>query len=173
MKKNLLFIFLLTLIGNTNYGQATTKDLFKIFKKSIRQENREKVSVGSNPWIICNRDSAYFNSDTLVMHNDNSYYDKSKCCDFIEWTFYRKNAFYFGKKKMCPGIPQEVVDKENRWFTLRKIKLEKVEALELLEKGKIVDRFKLLSIKKILGGRDLNSGQNLDSYPVVTLVRIR
>jgi len=66
-------------------NQPTKSQLLKAFKKSIRQDTKGKVSANSNPWIICNKDSSFYKSDTLRLYNNESYYYHSNCCDFVEF----------------------------------------------------------------------------------------
>jgi hypothetical protein len=162
----LIVLFLLVGTVHSAHGQNSINDLFKVFKKSIKQESSKKVAVGSNPWIICNKDSAYYRSDTLILYNDKNYQYRSNCCDFVEWTFYRKDAFFLGQTKICQEPPIGIIHKDNNWFTIQSEKGSNGTKLELVNSGRVVERFKLISIGRV------NPDQKTVDYNVVTLERI-
>lgn len=86
-----LILIVLNFLCLICYSQKITKQkLNSFFKKSIQQESKSSIYSLSNPWLICNEDSAYFLKDTISLYNGKNL---PKCCDFIAWTFYRKNKF--------------------------------------------------------------------------------
>lgn len=115
MKFRLILIILMLYgcVGLCQNVKPTVNQLTKLFKSSIDQESKKKISVGSGAWTICNQDSAFFKTDTLRLYsNSNYFYQLSECCDFIEWTFYKKNAFVQSKSQICkePATSSAFVD---------------------------------------------------------------
>lgn len=149
-------------------NQPTKGQLLKAFKGSVRQENSVKVSTNSNPWVICNKDSAFYKSDTVRLYNNVNYYYNSKCCDFIDWTFYKKEAFVLTRVQICKEPATASVAKNEDWFTIKVSNEDKNLLLETYNQGKLVDRFKVISIDKVDNIEQLKGITEL-----VTLVRKR
>jgi len=167
MTKYLLLAFLI--FGRTSFGQnvnPTKSQLLKVIKKSIRQDSRGKVSTNSNPWVVCNRDSSFYKSDTLRLYNNLNYYYYSKCCDFVDWTFYKKNAFVIVNTQICKEPPTGSISTKSDWFTIDISKDQNDLILQTINQGKAVDRFKVISIDEVN-----NIGQPDDITEVLTLVR--
>lgn len=97
---------LLSFIGNCQIKKTSVHQLKFIFKKTIDQPEKDRVVIGANAWIICNQDSAFFKTDTVKLYsNINYFYQKSNCCEFIKWTFYRKNKFTQSQSQICEEPP--------------------------------------------------------------------
>ncbi|PAW93333.1 hypothetical protein CKK33_07405 [Mucilaginibacter sp. MD40] len=100
-----LFISLFILLYSSAYSQSvnpSVKKVIKILKSNIDQSSKNSISVGSGEWLICNDDSAFFKKDTLKLYNNiNFFYQQSKCCDFIGWTFYKTSAFVQSNLQIC------------------------------------------------------------------------
>jgi hypothetical protein len=102
MTKIFFFIFLIS--GRSLWGQnanPTKSQLLHTLIKSIQQKTKGKVLIGSNPWVVCNKDSSFYKSDTLQLYNNVNYYYYSNCCEFVDFTFYKKNAFVANKTQVC------------------------------------------------------------------------
>jgi hypothetical protein len=115
--KRLVIYTSLSLLPFTSSGQSLANNALKLFNSSILQESKNKVSIGSNPWVACNSDSGFYRTDTIALYND--FYDCSSCKEFVEWTFYRKGYFYFGGARMCEEPTKGFVYRENRWHSIR------------------------------------------------------
>lgn len=167
MRKLLLLIFLFCggiAAGQNN--QPAKAQLLKAFKASIRQDSPGKVSTNSNPWVICNKDSAFYKSDTLRLYNNTGYHSHSQCCDFTDWTFYKKDAFVLTRVQICKEPTTVSVSRNEDWFTIKVSKENKNLFLETYNQGKLVDRFRVISISKVDG-----IGRFKEMTEVVTLVR--
>lgn len=90
------------------------KTIQKLFKKSIKQESRKKIQVGSNAWTACNKDSSFFISDTIVFNNSNLI----KCCATVQWTFYRNNLFVQNMAQTCKEPSIATATKVEDFFTI-------------------------------------------------------
>ena len=167
MTKYFLFIFLI--VGYISFGQnnnPTKSQLLKVLKKSIRQDTKGKVSINSNPWIICNKDSSFYKSDTLRLYNNINYYYYSNCCDFVDLTFYKKNAFVFVKTQICKEPTTSSAATNKSWFTINFIDNKDNLVLETINQGSVVDQFKVISLDKITNVGQVNNVTN-----VLTFVR--
>ena len=167
MTKYLLFILLIA--GHYAIGQnvnPTKSQLFKVLKNSIRQDTKGKVSTISNPWVVCNKDSSFYKSDTLRLYNNINFSHYLNCCDFIDLTFYKRNAFVIAQTQMCKEPTTASVVKSNDCFTIDILKNESDLIFETINQGKVVDRFKVISIDKII-----DKGQLNDITEVLTLIR--
>ena len=143
----LLFLFL----SINCWGQKTEltkKNLLKILKSSIRQDSKSKIQTNSNPWSICNEDSSYFKSDTLHLYlsNNSQYRNHSLCCNFINWSFYKKDAFILTKTQICKEPPTTSASKAENWYTLKIKKEDKILTLTTCNQEKIMTRFKVINI---------------------------
>ena len=167
MTKLLLFITLFC--GQIVFGQnnqLTKSQLLRILKGSIKQDNSGKVLIDSNPWVICNKDSSFYKSDTLRLCNDINYYYHSTCCDFIDWTFYKKDAFVLTRVQICKEPATASVARNEDWFTVKVLKENKNLFLETYNQGMLIDRFKVISIDKVD-----NIGEPTEITELITLVR--
>jgi hypothetical protein len=167
MAKFLLFIFLFCggiAAGQNN--QPTKSQLLKAFKASIRQDKPGRISTNSNAWVICNTDNAFYKSDTLRLYSSSRYYSHSKCCDFTNWTFYKKDAFVLTRVQTCKEPTTGRFTRNDDWFTVKVSKENKSLFLETYNQGKLVDRFKVISIDKVDG-----IGRSGEITKVITLVR--
>lgn len=163
------YIFFFLIVGHAVFAQnnnPTKSQLLKVLKKSIRQDTKDRVSTNSNPWVVCNKDSSFYKSDTLRLYNNVNYRYYSKCCNFVDLTFYKKNAFVIVKTQICKEPPTGSVATPNDWFTIRLSNDRKDLILETINQDKIVDRFKVISIGKV---DDI--GQPNDITNILTLVR--
>src|ERR1700761_2555910 len=89
-------------VGSSQKSIYTAHRLVKLFKSSIDQQSKNVISIGAGAWIICNHDSSYFTADTLrLFDNINYFYQNGTCCDFVDWTFFKKNAFAQSKFQIC------------------------------------------------------------------------
>lgn len=166
MTRNLIFI--LSLIANVGLAQTTipTKSqVLRAFKKSIDQPEKGKIITNSNPWVVCNKDSSFYKSDTLRLYNNSNYYYSSHCCQYIDLTFYKKNAFILTRAEMCEGARISVT-KDKDWFAVNLYKDNKKLILETINQGKIVERFSVISMYKVT-----NIGQPHEVTDVMTFVR--
>ena len=85
--KNLqnLSCFIFLFISSLIFAQ-TKKELEKIFKNSINQPIKPKISVGENSWKI------FLDKNTIILY-ETKFDSYANCYRYDEWTFYKKNKF--------------------------------------------------------------------------------
>jgi len=106
----LLALTLLTNVGWCQNNVPTRHQMADIFRPD--DDNTE--------WLICNQDSTFFKSDTLRLYNDiNYFYQKSDCCKFIKWDFYKKNVFVRCHLQICTEPSTGSVLTENDYFKIK------------------------------------------------------
>lgn len=146
---------------------VTPKELYRIFKKSIKQESKKKVSIGANAWLFCNDDNSFFTSDTIKMYSGNHKYVnessiKFNCCEKMEWTFYRHNKFVQSKSQTCKEPSSSTLTKVDDWFTLDIV--ETSDGIFLRTSNRTIKRnFKFI---------DLRNDPKNKMYKVLTLLRV-
>ena len=119
-----------------------------MFKSSIQQESRKTISIGSGTWTICNQDSAFFKSPIIRLYsNKNYFYQLDKCCEFINWTFYRKDLFLQSDSQICnepasAGVKSkyyqtQITNKNGNTILLIKSREGEEQKFEVIEINKI------------------------------------
>jgi hypothetical protein len=142
----------------------TAHHLKKIFKESIDQESKKSISVGSGEWTICNQDSAFFKDDTIRLYsNINYFYQISKCCNFINWTFYEKKAFVQSTSQICKEPASASPSTE--YYNIRFFSDKQTLYLYVIKQKSSVEVFQVLSI------REVNLADN-ESSKEITLKRL-
>lgn len=166
MPKYLLIFFCLALhFANAQEKKPTKSQLLKLFNQSIQQDKKGKVLVGSNSWMACNKDSSFFKSDTIKLINNGQYLFQG-CCDFIEWTFYKKAQFVINKTALCKEPTTGSVLQTTDWFTINFVKSKGDLVFEIVNQNKPVYRFKVISIESVL-----SEDKPATTATIVTLVR--
>ena len=122
-------------------------ELKKLFRKSIAQESRKKITTVSNPWVIDNTDSLYFKSDTLKLINIKKQY-KYDFCEKINWTFYRNKKFYLGETQTCREPSSGKAGNELSWHSIKMKKTDDGLILSTYNFNGILDQFLVLSINQ-------------------------
>lgn len=163
--KKLILIFFLFFLTNTAYSQLkhiTKKELKTLIKKGIvikKEEYKES-------WIICNKDSLYFKSDTLILngyiYNTNHLKD---CCMYIDWTFTNKRKMMQSSTNACnpPVIVGKILTEEDFY----RIKLSQKNNKLLLKR---YNRGNLIDTYEVLGYSESPYGNN-EKCRMLTLVR--
>ena len=149
-----ILILSIILVGQVCFGQdstVTAKDVLKLFESSIRQSSKSKIDPDSNPWLICNSDSSFFKSDTilLIQNNPNQNYARKKCCAFIGWTFYKGNRFVQLDIDYCNEPPTRRVTKKDDFYSIKVVKIDTKTIIETYRNDKSIDSFIVLGYKKI------------------------
>lgn len=166
--KLLLVIFLLLSIcsfGQTN--NYTEKNIYKLFKHSISQRDKKKINIPSNPWLFCNKDSSFYLDDTLRLVS-NSYYNLKliNCCDYVGWTFYKKDKFISTRLQLCREPANASAAKDNDHFTLKVFSINNYYAVAVFNNDKLSDSFKIIDISNFKqDDTDLTS-------TIITLLRL-
>ena len=156
VKKSILILLIFTVQNLNGQTSLVTKErLLQIFKASIKQDSKLKIQTNSNPWIICNDDDFYYKSDTLRFSHYSNDYPDCKCLCYIDWTFYKSDAFVVTKESIAE--PRRVsVAKADNWYVIKTFKRGQDLILETYNQSRLVDQFKVISID-----------------PIITLIRIK
>jgi hypothetical protein len=120
------------------------KTIQKLFETSIKQESRKKVQVGNNAWTACNKDRAFFTSDTVVFDNSKS----RTCCATVQWTFYRKNAFVQNLVQTCKEPSSATVTKADDFYTIDIIKENTSVVMRTINQAGKQVSFRVISVDK-------------------------
>ena len=142
---------IIILISNFTFSQVSEsqkineKNILKIFKSTIDQDKRNRISVTANPWST--ESENYLKSDTVKFINPSNKIDENYC-HLINWTFYRKNKFIRSYGEYCNEPANEKVTNENDYFELKINETIHGTFLELYNKNKIVENFQIISIEK-------------------------
>lgn len=145
----LLFI-LFSLISICSFGQTknySEKEVYRLFKKSILQRDKKKISIPSNPWLFCNRDSSFYLSDTLRLVS-NSYHNHKlvNCCDYVGWTFYKQDKFISTRLLLCKEPTSASATKDNDHFELKVFYTNNYLTISIFNKCKLMDSYKIIDI---------------------------
>ena len=146
--RKLLFIVLLLFVelSFSQHVNISKKQLLNLFKETIVQTKKGIIQVDSNPWFTENTDNLYFKNDTIVLKNARSF--KREYCKIVNWNFYKKNAFIIGYADYCNEPPTQKVTKPEDWAILKFNDSKKDLVIELYNQNKIIDKFRVLYIKK-------------------------
>ena len=166
----LLFIIFL-LISVCSFGQTrnySEKEVYQLFKKSISQTDKKSVSIPSNPWLFCNRDSSFYFSDTLRLVS-NSYHNHKHidCCDYVGWTFYKQDKFISTRIQLCKEPTSASATKNNDYFDLKVFSADNFLTISIFNNNKLMDSFKIVDISSFK-----KEDTDLPST-VITLFRLR
>ncbi|MBD1386113.1 hypothetical protein IDJ75_12540 [Mucilaginibacter rigui] len=147
----LIYTLTLILIANVGYSQSAApgvNQVYKLLRSSINQTSKKSISIGSGEWLICNQDSAFFKNDTLRLYdNINYFYQLSKCCDFIGWTFYEKNAFVQSKSQICNEPSSMSIQTE--YYNIQVFSKDKSTFMFVIKQGVVFGKFEIINIKSI------------------------
>jgi hypothetical protein len=148
MKFRLTIIFLFYWsFGFCQSSPLSAHKLTKLFKESIDQESKKSISIGSGAWTICNQDNAFFKADTIILYsNCNYFYQLSNCCNLIEWTFYKKNAFVQSTSQICKEPASSSTSTE--YYKIDYFSDHQILYFSVWKKGS-VETFEVLSLQKI------------------------
>ena len=166
----LLFILFL-LISICSFGQTknySEKEVYRLFKKSISQRDKKKISIPSNPWLFCNRDSSFYLSDTLRLVS-NSYYNHKlvNCCDYVGWTFYKQDKFISTRLQLCKEPTSASATKDSDHFELKVFSTDNYLTISIFNSSKLIDSYRVIDISSFKQeDTDLTS-------TVITLYRLR
>lgn len=143
-------IFSIILISNIAFSQQTEnlklnkKNIFRIFNKTIEQDDKNKVQIVSNPWFT--NENFYLKSDTIKLTNSRSY--NRDYCKVINWTFYKKNLFIRSFGNYCNEPPTEKVTNESDYFELKINEVNNKLILALINQKKVIEKFEIISLEK-------------------------
>jgi hypothetical protein len=129
-------------------------------KKSIRKQIKENLQGSSlqDTWICCNKDSAYYQNDTIKLYNQiNYYYDPSGCCNFVQWDFENLSKFRLVETKMCIEPPTAESYLYNSYQVSWKIERENLFIVINNRKLQIVQKYLVCNYHEELIWNKINS----------------
>ena len=143
-------------ISNGQNNHPTKQQIVNLFKNSISQQSKNGISVGSNAWVICNKDSAFFKSDTIILQsNINYFYQIGDCCDFIEWIFYKQDAYLQKKLQVCNEPASASANADNLRLILTTQPHDLV--LTTILNGRMMSKFKVLRVDNVKLASNISS----------------
>lgn len=156
-----LLLFLVYQAGYCQLKPLNKKELKQLIKEGIKARKEEY----KDSWVICNKDSSYFKSDTLILHGNiyNTRHLKD-CCIYIGWEFTNKRKMAQTSIDSCN--PPVIVGKVLTEKDFYKIKLSKKNNKLLLKRyngSKLIDTYEVLGCTETQNENHKN--------PVITLVR--
>ncbi len=164
---NYIIIIVFSLLTNSLFGQNTSptkKELLNTFKQSIQQDKKNH-SI-SNPWVICNKDSSFFKSETIqLINNENYYYHSNDCCHFIDWTFYKKDKFVQASVEICKEPTSASVTSANDNYRINLSNNGHDLLMTTTNPIQVTQNYKVVSIDKMIIGQDKTI--------IVTLLRLK
>lgn len=157
----LIHIFLaLSFFGQEVSGQIsrpTKAQLFKIFKSSINQDSKKSVDMSSNSWLIPNKDSSFYKSDTLYLYNSSNYLNRAEvhnyyiqtknCCDFVALVFYRKTAFAQVEQNICAAWAKVVTNKDFYTFVIAEEDNQTI--MKVFRDKSLTDTFNVIAFEEV------------------------
>lgn len=160
-----LFLLLAVMLGPNSYGQnlkPTKAQLLKTFEYSIHQESKRKIQTNSHPWLICNKDSSFYKSDTLYLYDN---YLLQNCCESIGWTFYKPNAFVQNELQSCREPANEKVTTNSDFHTIDLTEDNGQTTIKVYQARCLIDTFIITSLDSV------NLDQMSQTSTRLTLVR--
>ncbi|WDF48118.1 hypothetical protein PQ459_06450 [Chryseobacterium sp. KACC 21268] len=114
----LRILLFLILICNFHFAfsqdlNAQKSALEKVFTKSIHQPRKSKISIGENSWKLCIETT----SNEIFLY-ETKFEKFSDCCQYINWTFYKKNKFIKNISNLCSEPPLSTVTTGDDWYTI-------------------------------------------------------
>lgn len=112
-----IFLFLI-LICNFHFTfsqnlNAQKSALEKVFKKSILQPRKSKISIGENSWKLC----IEANNNEILLY-ETKFEKFNDCCRYINWTFYKKDKFIKNISNLCSEPPLSTVTTGDDWYKI-------------------------------------------------------
>jgi hypothetical protein len=163
----LLFIILL-FFGDFGFGQGSYPTKSELFKSLTKETKLKRKVYNSTNWFTVQNDSSYQSADTLYFYNNPAFRYEKHFCEFVDWNFYKKDAFWIQRLQLCKEPTTASATKEKDFFTFEIPDKQRPLVLQIFQKGKIVDRFEVVSLRK----QPLNSRKD-ETTDVLTLRRIR
>lgn len=141
LKKGLLLIILFQFNVIFSQSKISKRELETIFRKSISQPKKSKISIGENSWKLCiDKNNVEVNLYEMKFEN------YSDCCRYVEWTFYDKNKFIKNESYMCTEPPYRKVTTKDDWYEIEYVEAENL-VLVIKSKSRI-DKFIVKELQK-------------------------
>src|SRR4051812_30360238 len=96
-----IFIFIFLIIGDFASGQNKYPTKKQLQKSLTRNTKLNGHIYNSTNWFTLQSDSSYQTTDTLVFFNNSDLRYGKFICNYIDWNFYKKNAFWVQKVQLC------------------------------------------------------------------------
>lgn len=145
--------------------KISKRSVLSVFERTIVQEKRGVIQTDSNSWYTDNTSNKYFENDTIIFRNAKTF--KRNFCKTVNWNFYENNKFVAGYSNYCDEPPTKAVTQDKDWIELKIVYRNDAVLLNLYNRNKIVEKFKIVALEKIKSVYD----ENEDDL-VLVLVRI-
>ena len=96
----LLFIILL-FFGYLGFGQDSYPTKSELFKSLTKETKLKRKVYNSTNWFTVQNDSSYQSADTLYFYNNQAFRYEEHFCEFVDWNFYKKDAFWMQRIQLC------------------------------------------------------------------------
>lgn len=162
------FLLILLLSGHFAHDQdryPTKSQLIKLLTKKTKLKG--KVYNSTN-WFTTVNDSSYRSQNTLVFYNNSNYRYGKLICNFVDWNFYKKEAFWVQHVQLCREPTTSTAIKDEDFFTYDVSDREQPMIMRVFNKDKLADKFEVLSLTKLRA-----NSQSSEMTYVLTLRRIK
>lgn len=115
----------------------------------MTNKTRHKGKVyNSTNWFTVENDSSYQMADTLIFYNNSDLRYQKHYCNFIDWNFYKKNAFWLQRLELCTEPTTASVVKDIDFFTYEVSDDQTPLVIRVFNQQKLIDEFEVLSLSK-------------------------
>jgi hypothetical protein len=163
-----LFLLVLLLVGHLVHGQDKYPTKSQLIKSLTRQTKFDGKVYNSTNWFTIETDSSYRTTDTLLFYNNSRYQYGKHICNYIDWNFYKKDAFWVQYIELCKEPTTGTLVKDQTFFTYKLSDSKQRMFLSVFNKNVLVDEFEVLSLVK----QPISSEDN-ETTEVLMLRRIK
>lgn len=135
--------------SNFLFSQKITlskRQILNVFKSTIVQNTKGRISTDSNPWFTDNTEDKYFKDEIIEFKNAQSF--KRNYCKIIMWNFYKKDSFIIGDADYCNEPPIQKSFRFENDINLKLVQENSDIILLLFNNEKLINKFLILSLEK-------------------------
>jgi hypothetical protein len=162
-----LLLLVLFFIGHFAHGQGKYPTKTQLIKSLTRQTKLKGKVYKSTNWFTIENDSGFRHADTLVFYNNSGYRYGKQVCNYIDWNFHKKDAFWVQYIELCKEPTTGTLVKDQTFFTYKLSDSHQPMILSVFNKNVKVGEFEVLSLIK-----QPIRGQEKETTEVLTLHRI-
>jgi hypothetical protein len=163
-----LLLVSLLFCGLVVYGQRRYPSKLQLTKSLLKQTKVRGKSYNATNWFTFQSDSTYQGADTLVFYNNPQYRFGKHTCNFIDWNFHKKDAFWLQSVTLCDETRVATNVTNYKTFNFQVSDRQWPLILEVFSNKILVDKFEVLSLNK-----EPIVGIEHESTDVLTLRRLR
>src|SRR4030095_12280798 len=142
-----LFLFTLFLFGPVAYSQDKYPTKSQLLKSLTKKTSLKKKVYNSTNWFALENDSSFQTADTVTFYNNKNYRQGKPICNFIDWNFYKKDAFWVQQVQLCKEPTTATALKDQFFFTFQISDSSFPLILSVFNRGTLVDEFEVLSLR--------------------------